>query len=422
MNKPREYLRAPEAADLLGVKRETLYAYASRGLVESVPGPGGRARQYLRGDLERLRARRNARAGGGAIAESALRFGPPVLESSITWFDERGAVYRGWSALELAADDVPFESVAELLWTGERLTKTPTWPHSGLGVSAKRLADLLPPGTTPLAGLALIVPALAALDPGRFDERPEAVLPRARALLPRLAASLALGIEIDRVPRAIQAPSVAEAVAVALRTEGGADGVRAINRVLVLLADHELNTSTFAARVVASTGADPYACISAALAALSGPRHGGASESVEALVIETQRPERAGAVLAARARRGEMIPGFGHNLYPKGDPRTAPLVELARSLAPRSRELQTLLALIDAMADLGRPAPNTDVGIVALCYALGLPPGSGPALFAVGRCAGWIAHVLEQYEAGFLLRPRAARVFPAGEARQFPPG
>jgi citrate synthase len=400
-------MTAAEAADLLGVKLQTLYAYASRGLVQSIPSPRGRARHYLRGDLERLRTRRNARAGHGAVAASALQFGPPILESSITWFDEGGAVYRGWSAVELASSDTPFESVAELLWTGERPTKEPAWPPTELGLPASRLASLVPEGAHPLTALALVVPALAARDPGRFDERPEAVLPRARALIRRLAASLALGVDLDRMGRALRAKSIAQAVATALRARGGAEGVLAINRALVLMADHELNTSAFAARVVASTGADPYACISAALAALSGPRHGGASESVEALVLETEQPERAQSVLEARTRRGEIIPGFGHPIYREGDPRTAPLLEIAQSIAPRARDLRTLIALVDAMRDMGRPAANPDVGIVALCYALGLPAGSGAALFAVGRTAGWIAHVLEQYEAGFLLRPRA---------------
>ena len=407
MHEAREYLSAREAAEFLGVKLQTLYAYASRGRVESVPRPASRARGYLRADLERLRTQRDARAGRLAVSASALRFGPPVLESSITWFDEGGALYRGRPALELAGNDVPFESVAELLWSGELPARPPRWPRGDAGTPLRRLASLLPRGAPPLTSLAFVVPALGARDPGRFDTRPEAVLPRARVLIPRLAAGLALGTDVGRVERALGARSVAHAVAVALSARGGRAGVRAINRLLVLLADHELNTSAFAARVVASTGADPYACVSAALAALSGPRHGGASEAVEALVRETGRPERAVAVIEARTRRGESVPGFGHRLYPRGDPRTPPLLELARELAPRSREVGTLLALVDAMRKMGRPPPNTDVGIVALCSALGLPPGSGPGLFAVGRAAGWIAHALEQYAAGFLLRPRA---------------
>src|SRR5439155_21588512 len=108
----------------------------------------------------------------------------------------------------------------------------------------------------------------------------------------------------------------------------GRAGVRALNRALVLSADHELNSSTFAGRVAASVGADVYACVAAALAAFSGPRHGGACDRIEALLAETGRPERAATAIEERRRRGELVPGFGHQLYPGGDPRTPPLLEV----------------------------------------------------------------------------------------------
>ena len=407
MNKHHDYLGAEAAARHLGVKRETLYAYTSRGLVRSVPGPRGRARRYLRADLEALRARRDARTGHTAAAASALRFGPPVLESSVSWLTDDGPIYRGMAAIELAESDTSFESVAELLWAGVLPPDPPTWETCGLGIPIERVEDLLPAGTPPLAALSLVAPALAAHEPGRFDTEPEGGLSHARRLVRRLAASLGFALEPARVERALRARSVAHAVATALGARRGRDGVRAINRALVLLAEHELNASAFSARVVASTGADVHACVSAALAALSGPRHGGATEAVEALVAETSKPEAAPRVVAARARRGEAFPGFGHAIYRRGDPRAAPLLAVARELAPRSRRLDTLLALIGAMAEAGRPAPNCDVALVALVYALGLPTGSGAGLFAVGRSAGWIAHIFEQYAAGYLVRPRA---------------
>jgi citrate synthase len=183
--------------------------------------------------------------------------------------------------------------------------------------------------------------------------------------------------------------------------------LRALRAALVVCADHELNASAFAARVAASTHADVYACLLAALGTLTGPRHGGSCDRVEALVAETERPERATHVVLERARRGEGVPGFGHPLYPAGDPRASPLLDHARALAPRSRDVRVVLALIEAMRDTGRGAPNLDAGLVALAAALGLPRGSAIGVFAIGRMAGWVAHVLEQYAAGFLFRPRA---------------
>ncbi len=157
-----------------------------------------------------------------------------------------------------------------------------------------------------------------------------------------------------------------------------------------------------------------YACSLAGLAALQGPRHGGASEQVAALIAEIGLPERAEAVVHERVRRGDFIPGFGHMIYSGPDPRTAPLLETARSLAPQSRVVLTVGALIQAMARAGRPPANVDTALVALGGALGVPPGALPAIFGVGRLAGWVAHALEQYGGG-LLRPRARYVAPRVE-------
>jgi citrate synthase len=182
---------------------------------------------------------------------------------------------------------------------------------------------------------------------------------------------------------------------------------RALDAALVLMADHELNASTFAARIAASAGADLYACVSAALATLSGPRHGGASLRVEAFADEVGSPPRAADVVRSRLQRGDPLPGFGHRLYPDGDPRGGHLISAARRLPGRSARLRTLLALADAVRSQGGEPPNSDLGLVALTSALGLPAGAAPAIFALGRCAGWIAHVLEQRADPRLLRPRA---------------
>ena len=401
----KELLTAREAAGVLGVKLPTLYAYVSRGLLESRAGEGGRARRYLRAEVEALRDR--SRGERGAEAAGALRWGEPVLESSITAMTAEGPLYRGESAVALARRDVPFEAVAELLWTGVLPERPARFEAREPAARFSRLARLLPPDAPPFAWQTLVVSALAPHDAGRFATTREAVLPRAQALIRWLAAALALGTEPARVAASLEARTVAGAVAAALGVADEPAKLRAVDRLLVLLADHELNASTFAARVAASAQADPCACLLAGLATLSGPLHGGASDRVEALLAEIPRPEEAARVIHERTRRGERVPGFGHGYYRGTDPRALLLFETARALAPRARGVRELDAAAAAMGAEGRPGPNVDTGAVALRCALGMPRGVVVGLFAVGRCAGWMAHVIEQYESGVLLRPRA---------------
>ncbi len=415
VNPPREppsqpaFLDGAAAAALLGVKRETLYAYASRGLVRSEPTGQGRERRYRRDDLERLKARHDARSGHGAVAAGALRWGEPVLESALTAIDAGGPRYRGLPAVELA-ESASFEAVAELLWSGALPAERPAWRAVGIGVRAGPLRALLPPGSHPLATLALAVPALGAADPDRFGAAAEAEMARARVLVLRLASLLGFAADPGHARAAVASGSVARAVLAGLGARPDPAAERAVDRALILLADHELNASAFAVRITASARADLYACFSAGLAAASGPLHGGSCDRVEALVADAGSPAGARAVVRALVRRGEAVPGFGHVLYPEGDPRAPPLLRAAVELAPRAGPLRTLLALIDAMAEQGGAPPTVDFGLVAVALALGLPPGAAVSLFAVGRAAGWVAHVLEQREAGFILRPRARYV------------
>ena len=404
---------AREAAEMLGIKLATLYAYTSRGLIRSIPGKQGRERRYLWADLEALRSRREQRRPGAARG-TALHWGEPVLDTRITSFGPEGPVYRDRPAVELAREDHAFEAVAEFLWTGTLPERAPTWKARDLGVPASELLELIPNTTaqSPLTALELLLPALAARDPSRFDTRETVILTTARRLIRRMTAATALPWSRGRVRTSLRAPSIAHGIAIALGAPENPRAVAALNRALVLMADHELNASTFTARVVASTGAGLSACISAGVGALSGPLHGGATARVSALVSETERPARASAVLHSRFQRGELVPGFGHELYPKGDPRALELLRLARALAPRELKVRTMFALIDAMQQADRPAPNVDTGLVALTAALGLPDRAAPALFCIGRTAGWIAHILEQYQSGFLMRPRARYLRP----------
>jgi citrate synthase len=431
-NQPEDYLPAREAAALLGVRRPTLYAYVSRGLLRCIPAADGRGSLYLREDLLLLRARARARSGHGPVAGAALLWGEPVLESALTRIGEDGPSYRGRPAVALARADTPFEAVAELLFGGALPKLPPRYQADHLGVPEGHLLSLLSPGGSSLHPLQVLVAALHARGAGESGPRQatevtaplsrQADLGRAKALIRRLAASLSLwgarlvspgsGPLNDPVRRAfaaLAADSLARAVAIALGGRQDEEAARRCNRALVVCADHELNVSTFAARVVASAGADLHACVGAALCAFSGRLHGAAPEGVEALVAEVVRSGDAHAVLRQHLARGEQVACFGHRLYKGGDPRAQVLLEDARKLAGdgSGAELPALLSLVAAGADLGLPPPTLDVGLVALTLCLGLPPGSATGLFAIGRSAGWIAHVLEQREAGVLLRPRA---------------
>jgi len=361
---------------------------------------------YAFADLERLRVRRDARAGHGAVAAGALRWGEPVLDSALTAITPRGPAYRGRLAVELATAAIPFENVAELLWSGYLPDGRVTWPR--VAIPHAQLARLIGgQPREPLEIMPVLVQVAALADPARGDLRPDALIACGRRLIPVLAAALAphaSGFAAAAVTRALGAGSVAE---IAARALGLADDVAPVlDRALVLLADHELNASSFTARIAASTDADPYACVAAALATFSGPKHGDASSLVARFVAAVGSPEAARAQVRALRKRGEVPPGFGHPLYPAGDPRAAPLLEAAAG-QPLTRHTRTVLAIVEATTDA---APNVDLALCALCAALGVPATAGPGLFAVARAAGWLAHALEQRAAGHLLRPRARYV------------
>ena len=393
---------------MLGISRPTLYAYVSRGLVTSRPVEGQRARVYRREDLERLLARQSARSGHGAVAAGALRWGEPVLDSSITEVALAGPRYRGQDAVALASA-IPFEAVAERLWgLGSTPGRAPAegrpdpWPIPRLSASLRAIARRFatsPDGAVGGPFAADVLPAVVSVDAlGRPPVAgPEGQLREARRLCRLFPVALAAAHDRKLATPRSQAAALLEAFG---RQRGEAE----VNQALVLIADHELNPSTFAARVAAAAGSSLHHAVLGALGTFAGTRHGAASERVEALLGEVAAGGAA-PVVRNRLRLGEALPGFGHPLYPDGDPRFGPLMALARKRAPK--RVQPVRDLLDAMALAGAPPPNVDLGLVALARSLGLPAGAPRALFACGRIAGWIAHILEQRADGFMVRPRA---------------
>jgi citrate synthase len=392
MSGRQPWISAADAAALLGVSRTTLYAYVSRGRVRSQAIPGSpRERQYSSEDLERLRKGSEERRHPDKAAARALQWGLPVLESAITLIDGSGLYYRGHDALALASTRSVAE-VASLIWTGDAAAPIPQQPRRGR--RPRPSADL--PYTARVQSL---LAAASAIDPAALDLRPAAVAACGWRILDRLTDAATL--RRDRGA----GPTIDRTLAGAWRMPPW--GASLIRAVLILCADHELNVSSFTARCVASTGASPYEVVIAGFSALNGPKHGGAGARVVAM-LQSLRAERSlRPAIAARLRRGERIEGFGHPLYPAGDPRATMLLGLLRERAPRSAELRFILAVAQAAAALTGEKPNIDFALAAAARVLELPAEAPLMLFGIGRTIGWIGHAIEQYATGQLIRPRA---------------
>lgn len=397
------HVSAAEAATALGVSRDTLYAYVSRGLIHSEREPGSRACRYRAEDVWMLVERKQGRRDPGRAARQALHWGTPILESEISLIAEGELYYRGWNVSELARTST-FEDVAALLWGEPGGVLPDAVPALAPGLSSlMRAAARLPP----LEAFQMALAAAAAHDASAWDLSPASVRNTGARIL-RLLAAQAAGAAPSRRP-------VAEVL-----QHGWVPGERAargiLEAALVAWADHELNVSTFTARCVASAHANPYAVVVAGLSALRGPLHGGATEQVEALLDEVRAPERARGVLEARLRRGERIPGFGHQLYSEVDPRARVLLSLLREARPESEGLVLADAVVEACFALIGKRPNVDLACGAMARALGLPRGASLAVIGIARSAGWIAHALEQYTEARLIRPRARYVGPPPRA------
>ena len=388
-------ISAREAVRRLGVKPATLYAYVSRGLIRSTVTPGSRERSYYAVDVERLKRGRRKGRRAGTPPPSYDSFAP-VLDTSLCLIEDGRLHYRGIDAIELA-EKANLEDVAAILWGIGKPTSLP--PKPSLPVDFPTWLGELSSDTTPLERAMSILVCMATDDVAAFDTSPPVVARVGQRLIWALAASLT-----RKLPGALP---VHEQLARAWRLD--AAGADLIRRCLVLSADHELNPSTYVARCVASTGATPYAIVLAALCSFSGPRHGGHSHKVEEMLGELVGAKDVKAGLRERWRRGERLPGFGHPLYPNGDPRAHAILDAIRRHLPK-RQVDRIFKIADEEFALSGRAPQVDYGLAATSVLLGLPRGSAQGLLLVGRTVGWIAHAIEQYTAGVIIRPRARYV------------
>ncbi|MFD1746316.1 citrate/2-methylcitrate synthase [Rhizobium helianthi] len=391
MAPPDKFITADRAAAELGISRATLYAYVSRGMIHTSGATDDpRRKLYSAHDIEQLKRRKKVGRRPKEVAATTLDWGLPVLDSAITDISEGKLCYRGLDVLNLAETQT-LEDVARLLWDcGEtdpfrdEKAATSHWPLPLL----QSTQDL--PLTERCQAL---LPLVEAGRMTAWKRDPRRLWPSAAALLRCLAAAC-----LSRQPED-------HPVHLSLARHWGLDenGTDLIRRALVLQADHELNASAFAVRVVASTGASLGACLNAGLSALSGPMHGGMTSLVERLFDEVERDGNAERVVEERLRRGETIPGFHHPLYPEGDPRACGLLPY---LPPDQHRDELLRVMLETAGQM----PTCDVALVSLRRSLDLPRGSALAIFAIARMAGWIAHALEQMKDDRLIRPRARYV------------
>ncbi|HTV46182.1 MAG TPA: citrate synthase family protein [Stellaceae bacterium] len=374
----RELLTAREAAERLGVKLETLYAYVSRGRLRSVAVPGSRERRYQAEDIDAARAARGAaKAGTAPAAEPAT-----VVASSISLIEGGRLYYRGRDVLRLS-DAATLEEIAALLWDAPELEKFCPGPQSSTDAAAADRTRGEPPAADLIAHCQIRLAEMAERDRQAPDLTRAGVIRSGRDIVAELVACSGGGTGLAPAHHLLASGWGLDAA--------GSDILR---RCLVLLADHELSASSFVARCVASTGAVPAAAVSAALGALSGRRHGGAALRAAVLLQELARHGDPLIAAAERLARGEVLPGIGHPLYPDGDPRAVAILYAISARTPQARRFVGW-------------RPNVDFALAVATTALALPPMAALALLMIGRSVGWIAHAIEQYESDIPIRPRA---------------
>lgn len=416
----KEYLSAAEASALLGIRRQTLYAYVSRGLVRSMSeNSSKRTRLYQREDLERLRIRAEVKGGHEAAAATAMNLGAPIVPTRITEITGEGPRYRGHLATDLVRQGATFEQTTELLWTGLLHDLPLHWPHgSNLRLPAA-LQRLVLPGVAQqqiLEVMALVTlqlamgrgPVLARLLAGR-------TLEAAREVVLTLVGCFGwLGPRGRYVPTPARS-SVAHGLLHALGLPPLAENVRLLDALLVLMADHELSPGTLAARVAASAGASLHSCLAAALSASAGSEVARLYDRADDFLVGAGRA----STLLARAQdllaSGRPVPGFDHPVYPAGDPRARCILDLLRQRTGLGPEVRKILTFVDGLETTRGLHARHEVGVIAACKAMGLPTQAASALFVLARIAGWVAHIQEQRLSKTLLRPRAKFVHGAGQ-------
>jgi citrate synthase len=393
-----DYVSSRDALRILQVKPQTLYSYVSRGLIRRRVKPGHRTSYYNREDIHRLKSRSVARSGHGPAAASAMYWGEPVLETSITEITPDGPCYRECLATDLAKDNQSFESVAEYLWTGQRPSAEMKWSDVALPETLASEFGKVDPCDFRfvLTQSIVLLTKTWSCDPA-LRELP---CPGSSILGVMTGAFGFLGPRKQYVSFA-NGESIAHGLARMLGIKPSLKNVRALNSALVLMADHELTTPTFVARIAASAGCDLPSCILAALQVHFGSEFDLCCDRLETLL--DWAASGAGATTSVPRR---STPGFDNPLYVHGDPRANFLLEIALDLEEgRDRALEALQVITTHFPSV-QTRINLCEALVVLCRALSLPHQAAGGLLALSRSAGCAAHVFEQRAQNSVIRPR----------------
>ena len=344
--------------------------------------------------------------------------------SAICYIDgARGVLaYRGYDIHDLATQ-ATFEEVCFLLWHGRLPTRAELGELQSQFAAARplpegivRLLRSLPPAE-PMDLLRTLASALAHYDADAADSSPRANARKAVRLTAQIGSLVATLGRMDAGGGPLQPdPAMGFAAGFLYMLTGRRPdtlSTRALDVALVLHADHELNASTFAARVAAATLSDVHSAVVAGICTLKGPLHGGANAEVMKMLLDLgvdATPDRIERTIREKLARKEKVPGFGHRVYRTMDPRAVHLRQMSRDLGRRTGQPQwfeiseRIEALLKAQKELN---PNVDFYSASTYHALGIPTTLFTPVFAVSRCAGWTAHVLEQLANNRLIRPRA---------------
>lgn len=394
------YISAKQAAAELGVSLPTIYAYVSRGMLRSTPSEQGRDHRYSIEDVRALVKRRTELGKTQRSGADAGTSGLPVVDTELGLIAGEKLYYRGTEVVKLAGS-ASLEQAASLLWGCADLSpfERATPPKSPL-LTRLRAEKSLGPIARCLAALPIAADADAAARTATSEGRWQTG-----------ARILRLMLEMMTARASTEAP-IHEQLAEAWRPSSKA-AVDILRQCLVLLAEHELNASSFTVRCAVSTNASLYHGVTAGLAALTGPRHGGATFASTKMLQDFAASGKPAEVVAAYIDAGLPFVGFGHFLYPNGDPRARLLMRTLREAFPKN----AMVALAhDGAARIDKAVgrkPNIDYALALAEAVLELPKGAAMCLFALGRTAGWIGHAIEQYNSGILIRPRAHYVGPA---------
>ena len=396
---------------LLGVRHQTLYAYVSRGLIHNVTQQGRKERLYSRADINKLYDRASARAGHGPVAAAAMNWGEPIIATAVTEITARGPSYRGHLAVDLASAKATFESVAELLWHGRWDPHAGPWPLSRI---AARPGTVLPAlgamrGNGDLIEVLAAATVVAGLSRDSVVQRIESapIFSVAEEIIQVMVGLSGFAGHRAAYFRMRDGQTIVGALIESLAILPSEENVEALGAILTLLADHELSPGTLVARVCASSESSVHSAVAAAVCASSGATTGRLHEAIHEFF---RCADNAGLLIERKKQwqaRGIAVPGFGHPLYPQGDPRANHLLTLVHGRAEQTMEMRAAYEFIDQHCTDEGVFPRHELALSMLVEAMGLPMHFSTFLFALARTVGWIAHIHEQKAKGFLLRPRA---------------